>query len=115
MSFDAYWNEKQVVVRAREIQASTADIDWPTEYNRLTEEYEKLYTSMQRLVRISDKMGESIKEAHTTIQNQKQILDKSNEDLRLREKMLEEKKRESEAMARVAEGQFDYPSMKKEA
>lgn len=30
-------------------------------------------------------------------------------------KMLEEKKRESEAMARVAGGQFDYPSMKKEA
>ena len=30
-------------------------------------------------------------------------------------KLVEEKKRESEAMARVAEGQFDYPSMKKEA
>ena len=29
-------------------------------------------------------------------------------------KLVEEKKRESEAMARVAEGQFDYPSMKKE-
>lgn len=30
-------------------------------------------------------------------------------------KMVEEKKRESEAMDRVANGQFDYPSMKKEA
>ena len=30
-------------------------------------------------------------------------------------KMVEEKKRESEAMDRVANGQFDYPSMKKKA
>ena len=91
MSFDAYWQEKQVVARAKAIQANPEATDWPAEYQRLTDEYEKLYLSLQRLVRISDKMGESIKEAHTTIQNHKKILDKSNKNLRSREKMLEEK------------------------
>ncbi|MYL81529.1 PAS domain S-box protein [Desulfovibrio aerotolerans] len=91
MDFDAYWQEKQVVAHAQEVQANPKDTDWPTEYQRLADEYEKLYLSLQRLVRISDKMGESIKEAHTTIQKQKKTLDKSNKNLLLREKMLEEK------------------------
>ena len=91
MSFDAYWHEKQVLARAKEIQSNANTTDWPTEYSKLSAEYEKLFLSMLRLVRISDRMGESIKEAHTTIQNQKEFLNQTNKDLRTREKMLEEK------------------------
>jgi len=91
MSFDAYWQEKQVLARAKEIQSSANATDWPTEYKKLSDEYEKLFLSMHRLVRISDRMGESIKEAHTTIQKQKEFLNTTNDDLRAREKMLEEK------------------------
>ncbi|EKO40528.1 MAG: PAS domain S-box [Solidesulfovibrio magneticus str. Maddingley MBC34] len=91
MGFDAYRHEKEIITHAKSIANRTEVPDLALEYTTLCNEYEKIFSAMQRLVRISDKMGSAIKEANTTIKQQKECLDASNRDLQLREKLLEEK------------------------
>ena len=89
MTFEAFEREKKILSKGEERLASAdAKIDSDA-YRALLKDYKKLFKTTQRLVSISDRSEEKLKEANAEIRRQQKELEHQNEilkeNMRLRE------------------------------
>ncbi len=95
IDFDTFAEEQDVIKEAEKQLESAADnLDFRTAYLHLLKEYKKLFKVSNRLVRMSDRSEEGLKEAHTKIQAQQIALEQAHAKLEKHADLLEEKVRE---------------------
>jgi len=91
MNFDTYSTELKVIERGEAVLAQPDAADWPVEFKSLLHSYAKLLKITNRLVRMSDRFEERLKNAHSTIQQQQQELEQAHKALSEHADNLEEK------------------------
>ncbi|MBF0549661.1 MAG: diguanylate cyclase, partial [Deltaproteobacteria bacterium] len=106
MSFDAFQAEKDILERGESLLADKKDIDFRKEYQNLLKSYGKLSKSSQRLVKLSDRNEEGLKEANIRIQQQQAELEKTHKKLEEHALLLEEKVRERTKELVAAQGKL---------
>lgn len=98
MAFDAYKKEKAVLDHAETVLAEPERADFASEYHVLYQSYTKLYKLLRRLVTISDRLQQHLKEANQTIDRQHKELAAAHDDLSSRNLDLEMKVNEFESI-----------------
>jgi HD-GYP domain-containing protein (c-di-GMP phosphodiesterase class II) len=94
MSFDTYQAELKIIERGEAVLAEADKADMPSEYKDLLKNYVKLLKTTNRLVRMSDRSEERLKDANVKIQQQQGELEKAHEKLSEHAQNLEEKVKE---------------------
>lgn len=75
-------NEKQVISKAQEyLNSDTLEVPADA-YKSLLDQYRKLFKTTQKLISISDRFDEQLKEANSRIQRQQNELERQNEILK---------------------------------
>ncbi|MBF0477808.1 MAG: GAF domain-containing protein [Deltaproteobacteria bacterium] len=106
MSFDAFQAEKDIIECGESLLSGGKDIDFRKEYQTLLKSYGKLSKSSQRLVKLSDRNEEGLKEANIRIQQQQAELEKTHKKLEEHALLLEEKVRERTKELVAAQGKL---------
>ena len=90
MEFNVFQNEENVISQAQEHLKSHKFKISATAYEALLNHYLKLFKTTQRLVKISDRFDEQLKNANTKIQRQQKELQHQNDILRENIKLRED-------------------------
>lgn len=106
MSFDAFQAEKDIIGRGEAMLSEGQDVDFRKEFQSLLKSYSKLSKSSQRLVKLSDRNEEGLKEANIRIQQQQAELEKTHKKLEEHAQLLEEKVRERTKELVAAQGKL---------
>lgn len=70
MHFDAFTEEREIIKQAEEALAGDEAIDFRSRFVSLLEGYKKLHKASSRLVRMSDRNEEQLKQANSKVQKQ---------------------------------------------
>lgn len=106
MSFDAFQAEKDIIGRGEALLAEEREVDFRKEFQSLLKSYGKLSKSSQRLVKLSDRNEEGLKEANIRIQQQQAELEKTHKKLEEHAQLLEEKVRDRTKELVAAQGKL---------
>jgi len=91
MSFDTYRAEKATVSQAEALLAAAGAAISRDDYERLLREYQKLLNQLRRLVRMSDRSEETLKQANQRIRDQQDELTAAHRKLAFHAEDLEER------------------------
>ncbi|MBK1648756.1 HD domain-containing phosphohydrolase [Rhabdochromatium marinum] len=106
--FSAFKNEEEALTRAEVLlKQHNPECDFRTEFEQLVASYKKLFKSSRRLVRMSDRSEERLKEANLRIQSQQEELTKAHQQLALHAENLEDKVRERTKALVAAQGKLE--------
>ncbi len=94
MSFDTYQAELKIIEHGEAVLAEADKADFPVEFKGLLKNYIKLLKTTNRLVRMSDRSEERLKDANVKIQQQQLELEKAHLKLSEHAHTLEEKVKE---------------------
>jgi len=94
MSFDTFQDELAVIAHAENFTKTQAPDDTTREYEELLKHYKKLFKTTRRLVSMSDRSEERLKDANTKISSQQRQLELAHKKLSDHARLLEEKVQE---------------------
>lgn len=94
MGFDTYQAELKIIQHCEDVLAAPEGADFPTEFKTLFKNYAKLLKTTNRLVRMSDRNEERLKDANAKIGQQQVELAKAHQKLSEHAQNLEEKVKE---------------------
>jgi len=107
MSFDTFKAEQKVIERAQTALANLEQADVTAEFKALFAAYVKLFKTTARLVKMSDRSEERLKDANTTISRQQQELESAHTKLSEHAHLLEEKVKERTKELVSAQGKLE--------
>ncbi|MBF0525546.1 MAG: HD domain-containing protein [Deltaproteobacteria bacterium] len=91
MNFDPFQAENDTIERGESLLAEEQDIDFRKEYRSLLNSYGKLSKLAQRILKLSDRNEQGLKEANIRIQQQQTDLENVNKTLEEYAQILEDK------------------------
>ncbi len=107
MGFDTFKAEQKVIERAQDALANLEQTDVAAEFKALFTAYVKLFKTTGRLVKMSDRSEERLKDANTTISRQQQELESANRKLSDHAHLLEEKVKDRTKELVAAQGKLE--------
>ena len=107
MNFDTFKEEQDVLAHGEDFLKEREHDEATAEYAVLLKKYKKLFKTTRRLVNMSDRSEERLKEANTKIQNQQKQLEKAHKQLSDHAQLLEEKVKERTKELVVAQGKLE--------
>jgi HD-GYP domain-containing protein (c-di-GMP phosphodiesterase class II) len=106
--FNVFKNEQAVLKHAEDLLAKkTTKQQLESEYGTLLASYKKLFKTSRRLLQISDKSEERLKDAHVRIKTQQQQLESAHQQLEMHAESLEDKVRDRTKALVAAQGKLE--------
>lgn len=107
MNFDTFKEEQDVLTHGEAFLKGREKDEATVEYKGLLKKYKKLFKTTRRLVSMSDRSEERLKDANTKIQKQQAQLEKAHKQLSDHAHLLEEKVKERTKELVLAQGKLE--------